>query len=266
MRKVTIRGNSLYFKDLHPGNDAVVLLVHGHPFNHIMWRYQYEILNKFRLVVPDLIGYGKSDYNFDKIFIEHQALDLVMLLDELNIDKVHLVGLSMGGQIIVEFCRLFPHRVQSLVICASTPKSETAISFQDRLNVASEILKDGMIQHTKKNIHKYININLSGMDSPVYNHLFQMMSTTKVQGAIASHRGRADRRDNYKYLSQIKVPTLVIAGEYDFFFPVAELRLVAERVQQGSLRIIKDSGHLPNMEKPEEFNDLLSQFYDEIEN
>lgn len=72
-----------------------------------MWDYQLNSLNNFRLILHDLKDYGKTDYNFDKIFIEEQALDLAILLDSLGIDKVHLIGLSMGGQIIQDNFRLF---------------------------------------------------------------------------------------------------------------------------------------------------------------
>src|SRR5438445_4248719 len=102
MQHIKIRGNNHFYEDLHPDKKDTVLLVHGHPFDHSMWKYQYDSLKNFRLILPDLKGYGKTDYNFPKIYIEEQALDMAFLLDALNIDKVHLIGLSMGGQIIVE--------------------------------------------------------------------------------------------------------------------------------------------------------------------
>src|SRR2546423_12021848 len=105
MAYIKLRGNNHFFEDLHSNNKETILLVHGHPFDHTMWRYQYDTLKNFRLILPDLKGYGKTDHRFDKIYIEEQALDLAFLLDQLNIERVHLMGLSMGGQIIVEFAR-----------------------------------------------------------------------------------------------------------------------------------------------------------------
>ena len=125
MKNIRIRGNNWKYQDFNSDKREVLLFVHGHPFNHSMWKYQYETVQSFRLILPDLRGYGKSDYQFKKIYIEEQALDLALLLDKLDVQQIHLVGLSMGGQIIVEFQRLFPARVKSLIICASTPKAET---------------------------------------------------------------------------------------------------------------------------------------------
>lgn len=261
MKKRIIRGATWKYKDINPDKQTVILFVHGHPFNHTMWKYQYDTLNDFRLILPDLKGYGESDYLFDKIFIEEQALDLVLLLDELGIKKVHLIGLSMGGQIIVEFQRLFPSRVKSLIICASTPTAETEESYRNRLELAASITKTGMYEYTQNDIHKYINLEEVGVDSDVYQHLFKMMTETKKEGAVASHKGRAERRNNFDYLKNINVPSLVIAGENDYFFKAKDMEKVAHEIVGAEFKVIKHSGHLPNMEKPKEFNEIIEKFY-----
>jgi len=262
MGNIKIRGNCFFYEDLNSQKPEVILLVHGHPFDHTMWKYQYETLSNFRLILPDLKGYGKSDFKFNKIFIEEQALDLALLLDELGIQKVHLIGLSMGGQIIVEFQRLFPARVNSLIICASLPNAETAESYKNRLNLVASMNKIGMLEYTKKDIHKYINLDEIKTNSEVYHHLFKMMTETKKEGAIASHKGRAERRNNFGHLKSIDLPTLVIAGEKDYFFQVDDVEKVALEIKGSEFRIIKDSGHLPNMEKPKAFNKMIKNFYE----
>lgn len=261
MNFLRIRGSQIGYRDLNAHNEEVILLVHGHPFDHSMWEYQYEALKEFRLLLPDLKGYGQSPTSTKKIFIEEQALDIALLLDELNIKKVHLIGLSMGGQIIVEFHRLFPTKVKSLIICASTPTGETKESHANRLQLADTIEKIGMLEYTKKDIHKYINLEVVQEDSAVYQHLFKMMTKTTVAGAVAAHKGRAERRNNFEYLKSIHLPTLVIAGEKDYFFKLEVVEKVAHKIPDSQLEIIKDAGHLPNMEKPKQFNELIYKFY-----
>jgi len=264
MNHIKIRGSDIYYEDLNQSKKQVILLVHGHPFDHSMWKYQYETLKDFRLILPDLKGYGQSDYQFDKIFIEEQALDLALLLDGLQIERVHLIGLSMGGQIIIEFQRLFHTRVESLIVCASTPNSETKQSYQNRLNLTKSIGQIGMLEYTKTDIHKYMNLDDVATESEVYQHLYKMMTETKPEGAIASHKGRAERRNNFEYLKKIDIPTLVIAGEKDFFFKVEDVKKVAEEIPGAGFKMIEKSGHLPNMEKPKIFNDLIIQFYTKV--
>ena len=264
MYRTKIRGNHIQYEDLNQQHNEAILLVHGHPFNHSMWDYQHEALDNYRLIIPDLLGYGASDFDFDKIYIETQALDLALLLDSLQIDKAHLMGLSMGGQIIVEFHRLFPNRVKSLAICASTPYAETPESYQKRLRLAEDMAQIGMLEYTKRDIHQYMNLEATPTTSDTYKHLFKMMSETKVNGAVASHRGRAERRDNFNHLRQVSVPTLVVGGENDFFFNLDDMRKVANQIDGAQFEVIARSGHLPNMENPAVFNGLIKNFYASI--
>jgi pimeloyl-ACP methyl ester carboxylesterase len=261
MNHIKIRGNNHYFDEINPDKKEAILLVHGHPFDHTMWRYQVNTLKYFRLILPDLKGYGKTDYKFDKIYIEEHALDLAFLLDDLKIHKVHLIGLSMGGQIIVEFARLFPHRVLSLVICDSNPSGETEVSYQNRMQLADKMLSIGMTEYAEQDIHKYLHSNTIDEKSDAYNHLYQMMINTKGEGAVASHRGRAERRDNFNYLKEIKVPTLVIVGDSDFFTAVNEMKEIASKIPNSKFAVVENAGHIPNMEQPEVFNKLLKDFY-----
>ena len=259
-----IRGTQFFYEELGAQQEEAILMVHGHPFDHSMWRYQYDTLSNYHLLIPDLRGYGKSDYNFDRIFIEEQALDLRLMLDALGIQKVHLIGLSMGGQIIVEFMRLFPEKVKSLIICASSPAAENEESYRDRIALSKRVRKMGMDAYAAEDIHKYLHPDTLKAKSEVYSHLLTMMQGTSVEGAIASLRGRAERRDNYAYLQEIKVPTLVIAGEQDFFFPIEELKAIANQIKTATLEIIPHTGHLPNMENPKAFNEIIGHFYQNV--
>lgn len=261
MTQIKIRGNNHFYRDLHSQNKETILLVHGQPFDNSMWDYQLETLNNFRLILPDLKGYGKSDYKFDKIFIEEQALDLVILLDNLRIEKVHLIGLSMGGQIIIEFARLFPHRTLSLIICDSNPSAENETSYKNRLQLADKINLIGMKEYTDNEIYKYLHKDTIVNNKMVYQHLYQMMTATHKEGVVASHKGRAERRNNYSYLKCIRVPTLVIVGSDDFFTPVNEMKDIAEQIKSSEFVIIPASGHMPNMEQATIFNKTISNFY-----
>jgi len=262
MTYTKIRGNNHFYNDLNSNIKETILLVHGHPFENSMWDYQINSLNNFRLVLPDLKGYGKTDYTFDKIFIEEQALDLAILLDNLGISKVHLIGLSMGGQIIVEFARLFPHRTMSLIICDSNPSAENETTYKNRLQLADKINSIGMKEYTDSDIHKYLHKETIENNKEVYHHLYRMMTSTNTEGAVASHRGRAERRNNYDYLKSIKVPTLVIVGDSDFFTTVSEMEEIAEQIENAKFAIIPNAGHMPNMEQPGVFNRTILDFYD----
>lgn len=102
-----------------------------------------------------------------------------------------------------------------------------------------------MGEYTNNDIHKYINLNEIKVNSALYNHLFKMMTETKKEGAVTSHKGRAERRNNFVYLKNIEIPTLVIAGENDFFFKMDDIEKVANEIKVSEFKVIKNSGHLP---------------------
>jgi pimeloyl-ACP methyl ester carboxylesterase len=128
---------------------------------------------------------------------------------------------------------------------------------------AAAILETGMKKHTDDTIHQYI-APASVKNMPVYTHLYEMMTTTTAEGAAAAHKGRGERRDHLPYLSKIQVPTLIVVGEEDFFTPEPIARLMSDAIPGAELAIIQGAGHLPNMEKPEEFNKILSSFLRKI--
>ena len=87
-----------------------------------------------------------------------------------------------------------------------------------------------------------------------------MMSTTHPQGAAAAHRGRAERRDHQSILPTIRVPALIVVGEEDYFTPTPIARIMSDNIPGAQLNVIPKAGHLPNMETPEVFNDVLHAF------
>lgn len=258
MPQLNIRGVQLYYDD--KGSGQPIVFVHGHPFNHTMWKYQIAHFSKeYRLIMPDLRGYGRTEVTPGRVMLDEMALDILHLLDTLQIDQAVLCGLSMGGQIVLDFYRLFPHKVKALIIVDSDARGETPETYRQRMQKAATILEVGMKQHTDDTIHEYI-APASMKNTPVYTHLYEMMSTTSAEGAAAAHKGRGQRRDHLPILSDIQVPSLIVVGEEDFFTPQPIARLMSDAIPDAQLAVIPGAGHLPNMEKPEEFNTIVYSF------
>jgi len=264
-----IRGIALAYDDLGPAdaiyaetraNARTLVFIHGHPFNRTMWAQQVaHFQNTHRLILPDLRGYGDSGVTTPRVLLDEMALDIIHLLDDLNIANATFIGLSMGGQIVLDLWRLIPHRFSGMVIVDSDARAETPESAARRLGTAEEILRVGMVKHTDETIHKYIA--RASMDNPaVYDPLYKMMSATNPEGAAAAHRGRAIRRDHTGILKNIAVPALIVVGSEDFFTPTPIARIMSDNIPGAQLAVIDGVGHLPNMEAPEEFNRLLQRF------
>jgi len=258
MPQLNIRGIRLHYDDR--GSGQPIVFVHGHPFNHTMWQYQISHFSKeYRLIMPDLRGYGRTEVTSGRVMLDEMALDILHLLESLQIEQAIFCGLSMGGQIVLDFYRMFPHKVTALIIVDSDARGETPESYRQRLQKAASILETGMKQHTDDTIHQYIAA-ASMKNVPVYAHLYEMMTTTTAEGAAAAHKGRGERRDHLSLLPHIQVPTLIVVGEEDFFTPEPIARLMSDAIPGAQLAVIAGAGHLPNMEKPEAFNKALYDF------
>lgn len=257
-----IRGINLAYDDL--GCGETIVFIHGHPFNRSMWDYQVShFKNDYRLILPDLRGYGQTDISYPKVMLDEMALDIAYLLEELNIEQAVFCGLSMGGQILLDFYRLFPEKVKAIIIADSDARAETPESYDKRLSLAESIIKDGMKKHTNETIHQYI-AGTSKQNQAMYNHLYEMMTATRPEGAAAAHRGRADRRDHTSILPTIKIPALIIVGSEDYFTPLPVAQIMSDLIPHATLICIHHSGHLPNMEAPEQFNKAIEAFLNKI--
>ncbi|MER5408088.1 alpha/beta hydrolase [Streptomyces sp. NPDC002769] len=101
-------------------------------------------------------------------------------------------------------------------------------------------------------------------DARVAAQVHRMMTRTPVQGAAAALRGRALRPDYRDLLTRVGVPALVVVGADDEFTPVHDAEVMHAALPDSTLRVIASAAHLPNLERPEEFNAALAAFLDRL--
>ena len=251
-----IRGSALRYDDFGAGRSIV--LIHGHPFNRSMWQPQAERLKtNWRVIIPDLRGYGESAVTAGKVTLEDHAADVCGLLDHLEVDRVILGGLSMGGQIVMEFYRRLPQRVCGLLFADTFAQLDTPENKANRYKNAERVVREGMRAYALELLPEMIApANLARLPD-VAASVLKMMQDTDPEGAAASLRGRAERRDYVPLLPNIAVPTLIVVGEEDVFTPVSDAERMHNAIASSSLEVIKGAGHMPNLEREAEFNAML---------
>ncbi|UJB44701.1 alpha/beta fold hydrolase [Streptomyces sp. A1-5] len=244
------------------GSGAPLVLIHGHPFDRSMWRPQTAHFSRagMRVIAPDLRGYGGSSVVPGKTLLETFARDVAALLDHLGIERCVLGGLSMGGQIVMECYRQFPERIRGLLLADTFAAADTAEGRAVRLRTAERLLAEGMDGYAHEVLPKMIApANVTALPT-VAEHVLGMMRNASPEGAAAALRGRAERRDYTGLLPRITVPTLVVVGTEDEFTPVADARAIHQATPGSHLTVIQGAGHMPNLERPEEFNAALTEF------
>ncbi|MEV5410233.1 alpha/beta fold hydrolase [Thermopolyspora sp. NPDC052614] len=245
--------------DDHGTGEPPVVLVHGTPFDRSMWRPQIDHLRRYgrRVIALDLRGYGESTVVPGITRLDAFARDIAALLDHLAVDGCVLGGLSMGGQIVMEFCRLFPGRVRGLLLADTTHRADTDEGRRARDAMAERLLREGMKPYAHEVLPKMISPATVERLPAVADHVLTMMCATAPEGAAAALRGRGLRPDYTETLARIRVPTLIVVGADDEYTPVADARLMHDLIPGSTLTIIENAAHMPNLERPAEFNQAL---------
>ncbi|MFI9252006.1 alpha/beta fold hydrolase [Streptomyces sp. NPDC053069] len=261
-RALVASGVTIGYDVLGPSDGAPVLLVHGHPFNRSMWTPQAAALAGagYRVIAPDLRGYGDSVVVPGRTLLSDFAQDLAGLLDHLGVPRAVVAGLSMGGQIAMHFHLRHPDRIAALVLADTSPIAETDEGKALRNALADRLLAEGMDGYAAEVIDKMIAPHhVTGLPE-VAEHVLGMMRGTDPAGAAAALRGRAERPDYRDTLRAVRVPTLLVVGADDPYTPVDQAELMHALVPGARLALIDDAAHLPNLEQPQRFNAVLLDF------
>ncbi|MEU6484686.1 alpha/beta fold hydrolase [Streptomyces sp. NPDC046887] len=262
MNAIALRGTTIHYDDLGPRDGLPVLLIHGHPFNRTLWAPQAEALTAagYRVVTPDLRGYGASAVTPGKILLADFADDLAALLDHLGIERAVVGGVSMGGQITMELQLRHPHRVLALVLSDTSTPAETEEGREFRNRLADRLLAEGMSGYADEVIDKMLApYNVTALPE-VAERVLAMMRATDPRGAAAALRGRAERPDYADTVAAVGKPVLIVVGADDVYTPVAAAEAIHRLAPHATLSVIDQSGHLPGAEQPERFNSVLLHF------
>jgi len=256
------------------GEGPVVVLIHGYGADLRLWDAQVSPLKEagFRVIRYDVRGHGRSMIAPDGYTFENYSADLRDLLDRLNVERpatetlgveaVHVMGLSMGGGIALQFALDYAKRVLSLTLVDSalpgfTYGDETTTHIQ---NFMQAVRSDGARQAIDRIWLEHPFFDGVRRDPERFASVRDILLDFQAPDMRDGARPADYRPDIAGRLTEITAPTLVVAGEND----VPDFRLIAdvlaENIPHARLAIIPDCCHLPPVEKPEEFNETLVSF------
>ena len=243
-------------------NAPMVVMCHSLACSMVMWKPQLEVLEPhFRVLRCDMRGHGDSDATEGAYTLELLAADVIGLLDALKIDRVHFVGLSIGGMIGQCLALNHPQRFQSLTLCDTSPllPDEAKPLFQERMDLAQSGGMQALVEGT---IERWFTPPYRAQDLPEVDLIRKQILATSVTGFNGcSH---AIMGLNYlDRLSEIKLPTLIIVGEDDPGTPVEASEAIHEQIPHSKLVVLPSAAHLSNIEQADAFNSHLLSFLQE---
>jgi len=255
-KEVTIFGQKIHY--LEAGSGPNLILLHGLGGSSQAWQFNIgPLAEKYHVFVPDQIGFGKSD----KPLVNYRIRTYVDFLDQfckqLKIERASLVGNSMGGWIAAIFAATYPDRVDKLVLADAAGYAPPK-DFDTRAFFA---LNPTTREGTKALVAKVF-----------YNKAFQ--SDAAIDQAMASRLAAGDgftiksltesiiRGEDFldDVVTKIKQPTLIVWGREDGLLPLSDGERFHKDIAGSTLVVIDQCAHVPNIEKPGEFNAAVLKF------
>ncbi len=252
-----------------------LLLIHGFLLSSTMWSPQIEALaDQVRVIAPDLRGFGNSDATQGTYSMEMLADDCADLLGHLGVATPFvLCGMSMGGYVALEFYRRYPEHVAGLILTATRASADSAEGKAGRDQAAANVkangsqgLIDGFLPRlfageTARSLEKEGDVT----DPELLDFTRAFVEKSSDAGIIGALMGMKERIDSTPTLAEIDVPTLIIHGAKDAIIPLSEAEAMHKAIKNSKLVVLEDAGHMVNLEQPDEFNDAVLDFLEEIE-
>lgn len=247
------------------GDGPPVVLLHPFPVNHEFWLPVAEALGtRYRVILPDLRGHGDSGVGEGPATMEKHAADIARVMDDADMGRAPLVGVSIGGYILFEFWRKHRGRVAALALCNTKAPADGPEARGARLQAANDVLERGTEPFFEGMILKVLAKTTREMRPDLVDGAMRMMKKMSPEDVAQVQRGMASRRDSVETLKTINVPVLLVTGDEDMMTGVNEADLMRQHISGSQMKVIPKAGHYSPWEQPDEASRLLRQFLDGV--
>jgi abhydrolase domain-containing protein 6 len=245
------------------GTGDTIIMIHGFGGNKDNWpRFAKYLTPNYRVIIPDLPGFGDSSKPRDATYtIMSQVERLNLLARELKLTKFHIVGNSMGGSIAGTYAATYPEMVKTLALfdaggVNSPVKSERALLVEKGINPL--VVKD------VADFDKLLAINFY-KPFPLPSFMKKYLAKEAAKAAPLNEKIYAEITNTDFYalegkLDKITAPTLIVWGDSDKVLHISSVGIFEKNIKGSKSAIIKECGHLPMMEKPQETASIYQEF------
>jgi pimeloyl-ACP methyl ester carboxylesterase len=246
------------------GEGPPVCLVNGYRLSSAAWPRPFitRLSTRCSVIAFDSRGTGRSDKPDDGYEFGNQARDVIGLLDDLGLPRVHLLGFSMGGAIAQEVAICYPDRVDRLVLfatfCGGIWAEPTPLSVISRILVTEGLSPEEAARQSWPVTYSpnYLAANADEVEQQMRRELEYPTPTF-----VARQQTEALRNfDSYRRLPRIGAATLVATGTHDVLVKPRNAAILASRIPNARLEMLADLGHRAIWEAPEEMAELIGDF------
>tara|TARA_B100001540_G_scaffold34180_1_gene30170 strand:+ start:2604 stop:3386 length:783 start_codon:yes stop_codon:yes gene_type:complete len=233
-----------------------IVFIHGVGLTYEIWQPQINYFKNYSTLSYDILGHGKSllkkhDINFDDF-----SNQLIELIDELKINRIHLIGFSIGSLIARNFAIKFNNRLQSLILLGSIYKrsEEQQKIVNTRFNQAKKELK-----LSKKALKRWFTDKYLENNPNIYKNINSILSSNNMKNFLKVYELFVNHK-NEEDFKKIKVNTLIMTGEFDLGSTIEMSKKLNKIIKNSQLKIIKNGKHLCGIECADEVNSAIKTF------
>lgn len=263
MKTERMRANGILMRCVveGPPSAPALLLCNGLATDLEMWEPQLnEFTNTYRVIRYDMRGHGETSATPPPYSLSLLVEDLRSMLDALGVDQIHFVGMSLGGMVGQAFAVRYPDRLLSLALCGTAARMRREI-WEGRIK---QVEVEGVEPMVEPSITRWFTKPSRDANQSLMDELRQMIRRVTKDGYLGGATVVMEM-NHVAQLAEISTPTLIIVGREDVSTPVAEAQLIHDHITDSTLCVIDDAAHLPNIEKPAEFNRVLTQFLSRLD-
>ncbi len=257
--RLEVQNGHLFFAACGQGEPVVFL--HGFGLDSRMWAPQVGAFqSRWRTITYDLRGFGRSSFPTAAEYAHED--DLNRLLSHLGAAPAHVVGLSMGGRMALRFAAAYPTSVRSLVLADSALDGQSwSADWQTRWTAMCQSAKAGQLADARRQWLEHPLFASARANQPSFPLLSQMVGNYSGWHWHNKDTARVPSPSLAERLGEIRIPALVVIGEHDIPDFQAAASLLAERLPDVRRSVIKNAGHMVNLEAPQDFNATLMAFW-----
>ncbi|WP_347862510.1 2-succinyl-6-hydroxy-2,4-cyclohexadiene-1-carboxylate synthase [Salimicrobium sp. PL1-032A] len=259
---LTVNDRTYWIED--EGEGTPLLFLHGFTGSSGIWEEVKASLPEYRVLCADLPGHGRTG-DIGVVTMEQVARDLYVLLERLGVETVSLIGYSMGGRTALSFASMYPEMVERLVLESASPGLRTSEEREDRKERDEKVIglleNEGIQAFTDKWEELPLFSSIKGIPETRRHSLRKERLDNDAQGLIASLKGMGTgvQPSVWHRLEDLDFPVCLIVGERDTKY--RKLNAEMERMfPQAQVHLVNDAGHIPHLEKPDIFSEIVRHF------
>ena len=241
-------------------NSVPIVFVHGIGLNKEIWYPQIEFFKSYNIITYDLIGHGKTPLNKNELNFQDFVKQLLNLINELEIKKIHLVGFSLGALISRHFAAEHGDRLSSLNLHASIYKR--SIEQKRVVENRFELLKTDRPASKDRSIRRWFTAEYIKNKPEMYKKIYSMLDDNNPENFLKAYKLFVFYQDDDDMLKKIYTSTLVSTGQNDVGSTKEMAINLSENIKNAKYAEIRNGKHLCSIEFSDEYNKILENFID----